>query len=63
MLEHNTYLQSVGESLVKLGELRGDAEVDCSAIELNNESTNDFWVDLLHTILVYIDKTEEKTDE
>lgn len=46
MLEHNTYLQSVGESLVKLGELRGDAEVDCSAIELNNESTNDLWVDL-----------------
>ena len=39
-------LQGVGEQLVHLGKLGGDAEVNCPVANLNNEPTDDIGVDL-----------------
>jgi hypothetical protein len=39
-------LQRVGEELVHLGDAGGDAEVDGSVTDLNDESANDVGVDL-----------------
>jgi len=39
-------LQSIAEKLVHLGDLGGDAEVDCPVADLDDEATNDVRVDL-----------------
>jgi hypothetical protein len=39
-------LQSVGEQLVKLGQLGGDGEVDGAVTDLDNETAQDGGVDL-----------------
>ena len=39
-------LQGVGEQLVHLGKLGGDAEVDCPVANLDDEAANDVGVDL-----------------
>lgn len=40
------HLQSIGKSLVHLGDLGGDAKVDGAVTDLNNESTNKVGVNL-----------------
>ena len=40
------YLQSIGKRLVEPGQLRGNAEVDCAATNLDNESADNVRVDL-----------------
>lgn len=40
------HLQSIGKSLVQLGDLGGDAEVDGAVTDLDNESTDEVRVDL-----------------
>ena len=39
-------LQSVSEELVHLGDLRGDAEVDCPVTALDDQAANDIGVNL-----------------
>lgn len=39
-------LQSLGEQLVHLGKLGGDAQVDCPVANLDDEATDDVRVDL-----------------
>lgn len=41
-----TVLQSVGKELVELGDLGGDAKVNGTVADLNNEATDDLGVDL-----------------
>ena len=40
------HLQSIGKSLVHLGDLGGDTEVDGAVTDLHDESTNQVGVDL-----------------
>lgn len=40
-------LQSVGEGLVELGNLRGDAEVNGAVTDLNDQTTDELGVDLI----------------
>lgn len=42
-------LQSVGEGLVELGNLGGDAEVDGAVTDLNNQTADELGVDLFST--------------
>lgn len=41
------HLQSIGQSLVHLGDLGGNAKVDGAVANLDNESTNKVGVDLI----------------
>lgn len=41
-----TVLQSVGKELVELGDLGGDAKVNSTVADLNDEATDDLGVDL-----------------
>lgn len=43
---NTAYLQSVGEELVELGHLVGDGKVDGAVGNLDNETTDNLWVDL-----------------
>lgn len=40
-------LQSVGEGLVELGNLGGDAEVNGAVTDLNDQTTDELGVDLI----------------
>lgn len=44
--KRSTFLQSIGEELVQLGHLGGDAEVDGAVGNLDDETANDLRVDL-----------------
>jgi hypothetical protein len=46
-------LQGVGEQLVHLGKLGGDAEVDCPVADFDDEATDDLGVDLCE-VRVYL---------
>jgi len=41
-----TRLQSIAQNLVELCNLGGNAEVDCTVTDFDNESSDDVWVDL-----------------
>jgi len=47
-IPHNSilHLQSISQSLVQLGDLGGDAEVDGAVTDLDNEATNKVGVNL-----------------
>jgi hypothetical protein len=47
-IPHNSilHLQSISQSLVHLGDLGGDAEVDGAVADLDNEATDKVGVDL-----------------
>lgn len=44
------HLQSIGQSLVHLGHLGGDAEVDGAVADLNDEAANQVGVDLVQSV-------------
>lgn len=45
-------LQSIGQSLVELGDLGGDAEVDGSVADFDDKTTNDVGDDLVEKLSV-----------
>jgi len=46
-------LQSLGEQLVHLGKLGGDAQVDCPVANLDDEATDDIGVDLRRFVRIW----------
>lgn len=48
--EANLHLQSIGKSLVHLGDLGRNAKVNGAVANLNDESTNEVGVDLINRV-------------